>query len=107
MRPLRPPGPASPASGALRGLRAGALAVLCALLPFGWHVLSRGHAPRWVLAAVVTAVAVPGAALLNRRRLTDAQAVGVLLAAQFAAHLAWVLPGAGRPAATGPRSLAP
>ncbi|MCX4920030.1 hypothetical protein [Streptomyces sp. NBC_00687] len=94
MRSLRPPRSASPASGVLRGTRAGALAVLCVLLPLAGHVLSRGHAPGWVIVAAVAAVAVPGATFLTRRRLTDAQLFGVLAAAQLAYHVAYFLPGA-------------
>ena len=94
MRPLSATGSASPASGALRGLRAGAMAVLCVLLPLAGHALNQCHAPRWVIAAAVAVVAVPGAVLLTRRRLTDAQVIGVLLAAQIASHLAYSLPGA-------------
>ncbi|EGX56721.1 hypothetical protein SZN_26476 [Streptomyces zinciresistens K42] len=97
MRTLRrPTGTASPASGALRGLRAGALAALCVLLPLAGHVLSLRHAPRWIILAAVAAVAVPGAALLTRRRLTDAEVVGTLVAAQITAHAAAALPGACR-----------
>ncbi|MDT9698378.1 hypothetical protein [Streptomyces sp. P17] len=94
MRPLRSPAPASPASGVLRGLRAGALAVLCVLLPLAGHALSQCHAPRWIIVAAVAAVAVPGAVVLTRRRLTDSQVVGVLAAAQIAYHVAYSLPGA-------------
>ncbi|MGV4890280.1 hypothetical protein ACSR0Z_27425 [Streptomyces viridosporus] len=96
MRPLSLTGSASPASGALRGLRAGVLAVLCVLLPLAGHTLSRCHAPRWAVAAAVAVVAVPGAVVLTRRRLTDAQVIGVLLTAQLASHLAYALPGACR-----------
>ena len=49
MRPLRPTGHASPASGAMRGLRSGVLAALCVLLPLVGHVLTRCHAPRWII----------------------------------------------------------
>ncbi|MFI6373351.1 hypothetical protein [Streptomyces sp. NPDC050546] len=94
MRPHRPRGPASPASGVLRGLRAGVLAVLCVLLPLAGHVLAQCHAPRWIIVAGTVAVAVPGAAVLTRRRLTDAQALAVLAAAQLAFHAAYSLPGA-------------
>ncbi|MGW1361798.1 hypothetical protein ACWHLZ_03510 [Streptomyces chartreusis] len=94
MRPLRPTGHASPASGAMRGLRSGVLAALCVLLPLVGHVLTRCHAPRWIIVAAVAAVAVPGAMLLTRRRLTDTQVVGALAAAQIASHLAYALPGA-------------
>ncbi|MFJ4687122.1 hypothetical protein [Streptomyces sp. NPDC088789] len=93
-RPPRSTGTASPASGALRGMRAGTLATLCVLLPLAGHVLARCHAPRWIIVAAVAAVAVPGAALLTRRRLTDAQVLGALAAAQIASHLAYTLPGA-------------
>ncbi|MET9759549.1 hypothetical protein ABZ016_10885 [Streptomyces sp. NPDC006372] len=94
MRPFRLTGPASPASGALRGLRAGVLAVLCVLLPLTGHVLSRCHAPRWMVVAAIAAVAVPAAAVLTRRRLTDTQVAGALTAAQITSHLAYTLPGA-------------
>ncbi|MFF7793455.1 hypothetical protein [Streptomyces sp. NPDC007991] len=87
-------GPGSPASGVLRGLRAGVLALLCVLLPLAGHVLAQCHAPRWIIVAAMAAVAVPGAVLLTRRRLTDAQLLGVLAAAQLAYHAAYSLPGA-------------
>ncbi|WP_435282015.1 hypothetical protein [Streptomyces koelreuteriae] len=94
MRPHRPRGLASPASGVLRGLRAGVLAVLCVLLPLAGHVLARCHAPRWIIVAGMAAVAVPGATVLTRRRLTDTQVLAVLAAAQLACHAAYSLPGA-------------
>ncbi|MEU8928998.1 hypothetical protein AB0D30_03875 [Streptomyces sp. NPDC048409] len=43
----------------------------------------------------MAAVAVPGAVVLTRRRLTDAQLLAVLGAAQLACHAAYALPGAG------------
>ncbi len=58
------------------------------------HVLSRSHCPGWVVVAATAAVAVPGAVLLTRRRLSDAQVLGVLVAAQLAHHAAYSLPGA-------------
>ncbi|MCT9138470.1 hypothetical protein [Streptomyces violarus] len=94
MRPHRPRGPASPASGVLRGLRAGVLAVLCVLLPLAGHVLAQCHAPRWIIVAGTAAVAVPGATVLTRRRLTDTQVLAVLAAAQLACHAVYSLPGA-------------
>ncbi|MFF7309312.1 hypothetical protein [Streptomyces sp. NPDC008137] len=94
MRPHSPRGPASPASGVLRGLRAGVLAVLCVLLPLAGHVLAQCHAPRWIIVAGTAAVAVPGATVLTRRRLTDTQVPVVLAAAQLACHAAYSLPGA-------------
>ncbi|WP_328690007.1 hypothetical protein OHA74_12815 [Streptomyces phaeochromogenes] len=94
MRTHRSPGPGSPASGVLRGLRAGVLAVLCVLLPLAGHVLSQCHAPRWIIVAATAAVALPGAAVLTRHRLTDTQLLGVLALAQFAYHVAYALPGA-------------
>ncbi|GHD03706.1 hypothetical protein GCM10010313_19020 [Streptomyces violarus] len=94
MRPHRPRGLASPASGVLRGLRAGVLAVLCVLLPLAGHVLAQCHAPRWIIVAGTAAVAVPGATVLTRRRLTDTQVLAVLAAAQLACHAAYSLPGA-------------
>ncbi|MFF0131766.1 hypothetical protein ACFYTG_39665 [Streptomyces mirabilis] len=87
-------GPGSPASGGLRGFRAGVLAVLCVLLPLAGHVLSQGHTPRWIIVAAMAAVAVPGAAVLTRHRLTDTQLLGVLAVAQLAYHVAYSLPGA-------------
>ncbi|KUO16224.1 hypothetical protein [Streptomyces dysideae] len=106
MRPLRPTGSASPASGVLRGMRAGVLAVLCVLLPLAGHALTQSHAPRWIIIATVAAVAVPGAAVLTRHRLTDAQVVAVLTAAQVASHVAYALPGACR-AVTGEETAPP
>ncbi|MFE4665682.1 hypothetical protein ACFRI7_07155 [Streptomyces sp. NPDC056716] len=95
MSPLpRPTADASPASGVLRGLRAGVLATLCVLLPLVGHVLARCHAPGWVIVGAVAVVAVPGAVLLTRRRLTDAQVIGVLVAAQLASHVAYALAAA-------------
>ncbi|MFF7526643.1 hypothetical protein [Streptomyces pseudovenezuelae] len=93
MRPHRPPTAASPASGLLRGLRAGVLAVLCVLLPLAGHVMAQCHAPRWIIVAAMAAVAVPGAMLLTRRRLTDTQVLTVLAVAQLAYHAAYSLPG--------------
>ncbi|MFE4057842.1 hypothetical protein ACFXP3_16370 [Streptomyces sp. NPDC059096] len=93
---LGPVRPASPATGVLRGLRAAVLAVLCVLVPLAGHALSQGHAPRMVIVAGVAAVAVPGAVTLTRRRLTDAQVLGVLTATQVACHAAYSLPGACR-----------
>ncbi|MGC0206715.1 hypothetical protein [Streptomyces levis] len=98
MRSLWPTGPASPASGALRGLRAGFLAVLCVLLPSACHVLDRCHAPRWTVVATIAAVALPGCLFLTRRRLSDAQVLGALLAAQATAHAAYALAGVCRAA---------
>ncbi|MEV0318328.1 hypothetical protein ACIBKX_08985 [Streptomyces sp. NPDC050658] len=94
MRPLCLTRTASPASGALRGMRAGALAVLCVLLPLAGHVASQGQAPCKVIVAAVAMVAVPGAVVLTRHRLTDAQLLGALAAAQLAHHLAYSLPEA-------------
>ncbi|MFF8983530.1 hypothetical protein ACF08E_09085 [Streptomyces globisporus] len=99
MRPLPMPRAASPASGVLRGVRAGVLAVLCVLLPMAGHALTLGHAPRWVVVATVGLVAVPGAVLLTRRRLTDGQLLGVLVAAQVARQATYALPGMCRAAA--------
>ncbi|MFF4983822.1 hypothetical protein ACFY3O_27695 [Streptomyces sp. NPDC001046] len=70
------------------------LAVLCVLLPLAGHVLAQCHAPRWIIVAGTAAVAVPGAVLLTRRRLTDTQVLAVLAAAQLAYHAAYSLPGA-------------
>ncbi|WP_406498570.1 hypothetical protein OHB06_50705 [Streptomyces sp. NBC_01604] len=94
MRTHCSPGAGSPASGALRGLRAGVLAVLCVLLPLAGHVLSQCHAPRWIIVAATAAVALPGAAVLTRHRLTDTQLLGVLALAQLAYHVAYALPEA-------------
>ncbi|MFJ3658720.1 hypothetical protein ACIPPR_36135 [Streptomyces nigra] len=94
MRTHCSPGADSPASGVVRGLRAGMLAVLCVLLPLAGHVLAQCHAPRWIIVAATSAVALPGAAVLTRRRLTDTQLLGVLALAQFAYHVAYSLPGA-------------
>ncbi|ALV33192.1 hypothetical protein [Streptomyces sp. CdTB01] len=103
MRPHHPPAAVSPASGVLRGLRAGLLAVLCVLLPLAGHVLAQCHAPRWIIMAAMAAVAVPGAVLLTRRRLTDTQLLAALAVAQLAYHVAYSLPGACA-AATGQRT---
>ncbi|MEU9200354.1 hypothetical protein ACLQ2N_02500 [Streptomyces sp. DT224] len=80
--------------GALRGLRAGALAVLCVLLPLAGHALSQGHAPRWTIVAGVAGVIIPGSVFLTRHRLSDTQLLGVLAGAQLAYHIAYSLPGA-------------
>ncbi|GGS40206.1 hypothetical protein IX27_19685 [Streptomyces sp. JS01] len=99
MRPLLFPRTASPASGVLRGARAAVLAMLCVLLPMAGHVLTLGHAPQWVVVAMVGLVAVPGAVFLTRRRLTDGQLLVVLVAAQVAHHATYALPGMCRAAA--------
>ncbi|TYR63671.1 hypothetical protein FY004_15565 [Streptomyces parvus] len=99
MRPLLLPRTASPASGVLRGVRAAVLAMLCVLLPMAGHALTLGHAPQWVVVAMVGLVAVPGAVFLTRRRLTDGQLLGVLVAAQVAHHATYALPGMCRAAA--------
>ncbi|WP_432005969.1 hypothetical protein [Streptomyces parvus] len=98
MRPLLLPRTASPASGVLRGVRAAVLAVLCVLLPMAGHALTLGHAPQWVVVAMVGLVAVPGAVFLTRRSLTDGQLLGVLVAAQAAHHAMYALPGMCRAA---------
>ncbi|MGW6910049.1 hypothetical protein [Streptomyces sp. NPDC054940] len=77
----------------LRGLRASALAVLCVLLPLAGHVLAQCHAPRWIITGGMAAVAVPGAVVLTRRRLTDTQVLAALAVAQLAYHAAYSLPG--------------
>ncbi|MGW4729742.1 hypothetical protein ACWEQC_11300 [Streptomyces shenzhenensis] len=95
MHPLPPlPRHTFPASGVLRGTRAAVLAMLCVLLPLAGHVMVQGHAPRWAVVAVMVVVAVPGTAVLTRRRLTDTQLLSVLTAAQLAYHAAYSLPGA-------------
>ncbi|WP_236576969.1 hypothetical protein [Streptomyces sp. MBT55] len=99
MRPLLLPRTASPASGVLRGVRAAVLAVLCVLLPLAGHALTLGHAPQWVVVAMVGLVAVPGAVFLARRKLTDGQLLGVLVAAQVAHQATYALPGMCRAAA--------
>ncbi|CAM5730981.1 hypothetical protein SMICM304S_11252 [Streptomyces microflavus] len=99
MGPLLLPRTASPASGVLRGTRAAVLAMLCVLLPMVGHVLALGHAPQWVIVAAVGLVALPGAVFLTRRRLTDGQLLGVLVAAQVAHHATYALPGMCRAAA--------
>ncbi|PWK65102.1 hypothetical protein BCL76_11389 [Streptomyces sp. CG 926] len=86
--------PPSPARGLARGLRAGALAALCVLLPLAGHLLSQGHAPRWAVLLGMAAVAVPGSVLLTRARLSDGQVVAALTGAQLAYHAAYALPGA-------------
>ncbi|MDT0490925.1 hypothetical protein RM717_10440 [Streptomyces griseus] len=101
MPPLRPSGPASPAAGVVRGVRAGALAVLCVSLPLAGHLLARCRAPVWGLLAAVAGVAVPAAVVLTRRRLSDTQVVGVLAASQLAYHLAYALPGVCRAVSAG------
>ncbi|MDC0767171.1 DsbA family protein [Streptomyces sp. HD] len=58
------------------------------------HVLSQGHTPRWAVVATTGIVAVPGAAVLSRRRLTDTQLLVALAAAQLAYHAVCSLPGA-------------
>lgn len=95
MRPLEPHRwAAGPAFGVLRGVRAGVLSLLCVLLPLAGHVLAQGHTPRWAVVAAMALVAVPGAAVLTRRRLTDTQLLVALAAAQLAYHAAYSLPGA-------------
>ncbi|WP_407835928.1 hypothetical protein ACE1OC_05065 [Streptomyces sp. DSM 116496] len=85
---------ASPARGLVRGLRAGVLAALCVLLPMTGHLLSQGHMPRWVMLLGMAAVAVPGAVLLTRDKLSDTQLLAALAGAQLAYHAAYAVPGA-------------
>ncbi len=94
MRPRRPRRAATPATGVLRGFRAGAVAVVCVLLPLAGHVLAQCHAPRWIIVAGMAAVAVPGAAVLTRHKMSDTQLLAVLATAQVAYHAAYSLPGA-------------
>ncbi|MFF3015584.1 hypothetical protein [Streptomyces sp. NPDC057939] len=84
----------SPAGGVVRGLRAGALAALCVLLPWAGHLLAQGHLPRWALLLGMAAIAVPGAVLLTRHKLSDTQLMAALTGAQLAYHAAYSLPGA-------------
>ncbi|MFF8837461.1 hypothetical protein [Streptomyces sp. NPDC015130] len=78
----------------VRGARAGALAALCVLLPLAGHLLAQGHMPRWALLLGMGAVAVPGAVLLNRHKLSDTQLMAALAGALLAHHAAYALPGA-------------
>ncbi|MGW4036041.1 hypothetical protein ACWEIM_07080 [Streptomyces sp. NPDC004778] len=73
--------------------------MLCVLLPTAGHALTFGHAPQWAVVAMVELVAVPGAVFLTRRRLTDGQLLGVLVAAQVAHQATYALPGMCRAAA--------
>ncbi|AWZ05314.1 MULTISPECIES: hypothetical protein [unclassified Streptomyces] len=86
--------PPSPARGVVRGLRAGALAALCVLLPLLGHLLSQGHMPRWAVLLGMAAIAAPGAVLLTRHKLSDGQLMAALAGAQLAYHAAYALPGA-------------
>ncbi|WP_406173546.1 hypothetical protein [Streptomyces canus] len=70
--------------------------MLCVLLPLAGHVLSQCHVPQWIIVAATAAVALPGAAVLTRHRLTDTQLLGVLALAQLAYHVAYSLPGGKR-----------
>ncbi|MER7734770.1 hypothetical protein ABTX80_28135 [Streptomyces erythrochromogenes] len=88
------PRSASPARGVVRGLRAGALAALCVLLPLAGHLLAQGHMPRWALLLGMAAIAVPGAVLLTRHKLSDTQLMAALVGSQLAHHAAYSLPGA-------------
>ncbi|MEV8363992.1 hypothetical protein [Streptomyces niveus] len=85
---------ASAVGGTLRGLAAGALAVLGVLLPLVCHALSQGHAPGWMLLATTACVGVPAAVCLSGSRLSDSQVLAALAAAQLAYHVAYSLPGA-------------
>ncbi|MCB5163896.1 hypothetical protein LG634_03465 [Streptomyces bambusae] len=108
MSAIAPSRPAAPARGVVRALRAGVLAGLCVLLPFAGHLLAQGHTPRWAVLSGMAAVAVPGAVLLTRARLSDTQVVAALVGAQLAYHAAYALPGACAAAAaagTGPAGL--
>ncbi|MFH8257603.1 hypothetical protein [Streptomyces roseolus] len=78
----------------MRGLRAGVLAALCVLLPLAGHLLAQGHMPRWVVLLGMAAVVVPGAVLLTRHKLSDAQLLAALAGAQLAYQAAYSLPGA-------------
>ncbi|MET9953664.1 hypothetical protein ABZ135_19205 [Streptomyces sp. NPDC006339] len=64
------------------------------LLPLAGHALSQGHAPRWLVVVAAAVVAVPGAAFVTRRRLTDTQLLGAFAASQLAYHVAYSVPGA-------------
>ncbi|MFD5752130.1 hypothetical protein [Streptomyces sp. NPDC127033] len=94
MRPALPARPGLPASGVPRAVRAALLAAACVLLPLAGHLLAQGHAPQWCVDGAVAAVAVLGAVGLTRRRLSDAQLLSALAAAQVAYHAAYSLPGA-------------
>ncbi|MEV7869054.1 hypothetical protein AB0P17_23855 [Streptomyces sp. NPDC088124] len=94
MRPALPARPGPPASGVPRAVRAALLAAACVLLPLAGHLLAQGHAPQWCVDGAVAAVAVLGAVGLTRRRLSDAQLLSALAAAQVAYHAAYSLPGA-------------
>lgn len=85
---------AFPVGGTLRGVRAGALAVLCVLLPLACHALSQGHAPGWMLPATMACLGVPAAVCLTGSRLSDSQVLAALAAAQLSYHVAYFLPGA-------------
>lgn len=85
---------ASPASGAVRAVRAAVLAVLCVLLPMAGQVLTQGHAPQWMIIAVLAVVTVPAALVLTKRKLTDTQLLVAFAAAELTYHLAYSLPGA-------------
>ncbi|MEV0779622.1 hypothetical protein [Streptomyces sp. NPDC050428] len=78
----------------LRGLRAGAVAALCVLLPLACHVLAQGHLPGWMLLATMACLGVPAAVWLTGRRMSDSQVLAALAAAQLAYHVAYSLPGA-------------
>ncbi|WP_242575570.1 hypothetical protein [Streptomyces sp. NP-1717] len=78
----------------LRGVAAGALAVLCVLLPLVCHALSQGHAPGWMLLATMACLGLPAALCLTGSRLSDNQVLAALAAAQLAYHVAYSLPGA-------------
>ncbi|MFH8727645.1 hypothetical protein [Streptomyces termitum] len=82
-------------------MRAAVLAALCVLLPLVGHAVAQGHTPQWAVTLVTAAVAGPGAVLLTRRRLTDAQLLAALASSQLVFHAAYALPGACA-AAAGP-----
>ncbi|MFD5893149.1 hypothetical protein [Streptomyces sp. NPDC060366] len=75
-------------------MAAGAITVLCVLLPLVCHALSQGHAPGWMLLATTACLGVPAAVCLTGSRLSDSQVLAALAAAQLAYHVAYSLPGA-------------
>ncbi|MFI6642927.1 hypothetical protein [Streptomyces sp. NPDC050504] len=94
MPALRTPHGFQPWAGGLRAVRAGALAVLCVLLPVGGHALLQGHTPRLVVLAAVAVLAASLCLVLTRRRLTDTQLLAAFVGAQAAYHVCYVIPGA-------------
>ncbi|MER7760317.1 hypothetical protein [Streptomyces sp. NPDC097619] len=94
MSVLRPPRGPRPWSGVWRTAGAGILAVWCVLLPLVGHLPAGATGAHFPLPIVVVGTALLPGLVLTRRRLSDAQVLAALAAAQTAHVACYVLPGA-------------